>query len=257
VRKDIFTYFIGKLVPAFVNLVLIILVVRFLGEDEYGKFSLISYFALLIVQLCFTWIQQSMIRFLTIYKDNPAEILSRFFFLTAISMVAGGVIVFFTGLLYFGLDAPELESLIRQAIMLEMAVGVSVSALFLLLSNFFYSRILHLNGSGLFLTSLFLIASAFLWQSALIFHKPLELLFRQKSMLFLITISLAVNLMLNLILVPRYGFRAAAITSLISVALYSFLNIIYSKILFRRHEEQNQNNPSRSLTEDLSEIGNF
>ena len=107
-KKDVVIYFVGKFIPAFVNLFMIVLVVRFLGEDQYGKYSLIVYLAILITQLCFTWIQQSMIRFLSFYKEKPGEILSRLFFLTVLSTLLAALIMFLVCLFYFSLNFHEL-----------------------------------------------------------------------------------------------------------------------------------------------------
>jgi O-antigen/teichoic acid export membrane protein len=409
-KKDVAIYFVGKFIPAFVNLFMIVLVVRFLGEDQYGKYSLIVYLAILITQLCFTWIQQSMIRFLSFYKEKPGEILSRLFFLTVLSTLLAALIMFLVCLFYFSLNFHELlivvfytsmyiffifrltlyqafmkpvkyaayesvysisllffllgfiyfiayknfiivfismgagfllteilhylfmiepiykidigrihwdspfakkvmnygfpltiwifistftimadryiikefdgytaagtyaaikdlvikistftilpisiaynakindawnskdrlraRTLIREALTIELVVCLVVSIGFLVFSNLFYSRILHLTGEGLFFTSFFLIISAFLWQAAMFFQKPLDLLYKQKTMVVLILISLVVNIILNLVFVPRYGFPAAAVNSLVSVALYSLLSVLFSRNLLRRH----------------------
>jgi O-antigen/teichoic acid export membrane protein len=409
-RKDIFIYFLGKLIPAFVNLVLIILVVRFLGEDEYGRFSLISYVAILVMQLCITWIQQSMIRFLSLYKDNPGYPLSRFYFLTIISILVAALIMTLVTVLYFRLslfdtaivvfytsmyilfvfrltlyqsfmkplkyasyegvynflllifllgfiylipfrnyimvfvsmgagfllsevihrffiseplyridtsrvhweksftkqafnygfpltiwifvstftlmidryiikefsgygaagtysairdlvtkistfallpvsiayyarindawnhnNTSKARSLIKEALLIELVIGLVVCTAYLALCNYFYSNILHLKGKGLFITSFFLVISAFLWQAAMFFQKPLELLFKQKIMLALILVTLVVNLLLNLYLIPKFGFTGAAVTALITVGIYSLLTILFSGIYMKSH----------------------
>jgi O-antigen/teichoic acid export membrane protein len=409
-KKDVIIYFLGKSIPAIVSLVMIVLVVRFLGEDQYGKYSLIVYIAILVTQLSFTWIQQSMIRFLSFYKEKPGEILSRLFFLTVISTVPAILIMFLVCHFYFNLNLYELlivvfytsmyilfifrltlyqaymkplkyasyesiysifllvflfgfiyfiayknfiivfismgagfllteivhglflaepiykidlgrihwdkiftkkvmdyglpltiwifistftmmadryiikefdgyaaagtyaaikdlvtkistftilpisiaysakindawnsknslkaKSLIREALVIELIVGLLVSIGFLVFCQVFYSGILHLRGEGLFFTSMFLIASVFLWQGAMFFQKPLELLYKQRTMVLLILLSLGVNVLLNLILIPKFGFPAAAVNALVSVALYSLLSFFLSRSLLRRH----------------------
>ena len=409
-KKDVIIYFLGKSIPAIVSLVMIVLVVRFLGEDQYGKYSLIVYVAILVTQLCFTWIQQSMIRFLSLYKEKPGEILSRLFFLTVLSTLPAILIMFLVCFLYFSLNLYELlivvfytamyilfifrltlyqaymkpvkyasyesiysiflllflfgfiyfiayknfiivfismgagfllteivhglfltepiykidigrihwdktftkkvmdyglpltiwifistftmmadryiikefdgyaaagtyaaikdlvtkistfailpisiaysakindawnsrnslkaRSLIREALVIELVVGLLVSIGFLVFCQVFYLRILHLRGEGLFFTSAFLIASVFLWQAAMFFQKPLELLYKQRTMVLLILLSLGVNVVLNLVFIPKFGFPAAAINALVSVALYSLLSFFLSRTLMRRH----------------------
>jgi O-antigen/teichoic acid export membrane protein len=132
-------------------------------------------------------------------------------------------------------DSLRAKSLIREALTIELVVCLVVSIGFLVFSQVFYSRILHLSGEGLFLTSVFLIISAFLWQAAMFFQKPLDLLYKQKTMVVLILISLLVNIILNLLLIPKYGFPAAAVNALVSAALYSLLSFLFSRSLLRRH----------------------
>lgn len=52
--------------------------------------------------------------------------------------------------------------------------------------------------------------AGFLWQTALLAHKPLEVLCRTRSMLAGIFAALAINVFGNFFLIPRFGFRAAA-----------------------------------------------
>ena len=67
------------------------------------------------------------------------------------------------------------------------------------------------------------------------FQKPLELLYKQRTMVLLILLSLGVNVVLNLVFIPKFGFPAAAINALVSVALYSLLSFFLPRTLMRRH----------------------
>jgi O-antigen/teichoic acid export membrane protein len=60
----------------------------------------------------------------------------------------------------------------------------------------------------------------FLWQLALLAHKPLEILCQTKRMLVGGLVALAINVGGNYLLVPRFGFRAAAYLSVASSLAY-------------------------------------
>jgi O-antigen/teichoic acid export membrane protein len=60
----------------------------------------------------------------------------------------------------------------------------------------------------------------FLWQLALLAHKPLEILCQTKRMLVGGLVALAVNVAGNYFLVPRFGYRAAAYLSVVSSLVY-------------------------------------
>jgi O-antigen/teichoic acid export membrane protein len=62
--------------------------------------------------------------------------------------------------------------------------------------------------------------AGFLWQLALLAHKPLEMLCRTKRMLIGILLALAVNIVGDFSLIPRFGFAAAAYLSVITACLY-------------------------------------
>jgi len=85
-----------------------------------------------------------------------------------------------------------------------------------------------------FLVSAALIASAFLWQMAMLLHKPLELLLKTRLMLVAIIAALLMNALANMLLVPVYGYPAAAVVSLASVITYI---IVILGFLFRFHKQ--------------------
>ena len=67
------------------------------------------------------------------------------------------------------------------------------------------------------------VAGAALWGFSMYGHKPLELLEKTRVMLALAAICAAANLGLNLLLVPRWGYYAAAVTTFASYLLYPAL----------------------------------
>jgi O-antigen/teichoic acid export membrane protein len=99
-KKDILTYFVGKLLPMLVNLSFVILGVRYLGKVEYGKFSLIYSSLFTFFMLCFGWIQQGILRFNT--KESFSKQKSAFFFTISFWMsILLMLIMIFSSVIYF------------------------------------------------------------------------------------------------------------------------------------------------------------
>ncbi len=394
-RKEVITYFLGKLIPAGVNLAVIILAIRVLGNAEYGKYSLVFYAAMLLNTLTFGWIQQGILRFLTAYGEERAEAADRFFYLSVISGLAAvvpGVLIslfyflmswqetavlalflfvynlflFFltlnqaegrstryvmlensysllflmifllqvtlfqrqsfillfeamtaalvvTGIvrylvlpkardrmafLRFRFDAgftrkvfafgfpitlwlfianlwnfndrfiikeyldygeagvysavkdlifkiatfsttpvilafhpgiaerwnqdrkPEAMKLIRLGTVYCLLVMMVLGSVFLVFRNLIFQRILHLGVEQDLLVSAALLLSAFLWQTALLVHKPLELLLKPGLMVAALGVASGINIGANILLVPVYGYTASAVVSLLSVLFY-------------------------------------
>lgn len=72
-----------------------------------------------------------------------------------------------------------------------------------------------------------IIFGAFIWQLAVLAHKPLEFELRTKTMLLIIIISLLVNVILNLIFIPEYGIVFAAYSTFICALVYLLLTIFF------------------------------
>jgi len=115
---------------------------------------------------------------------------------------------------------PEALSLIKKAVGLLSLLMVAELIAYLIFGNWLFETIFHLDTSGLLVLMIPLIISSVLWQAALFLHKPLEILFRQREMIIGISISLVSNVVLNFIFVPRFGFQAAAYTTLASTLIY-------------------------------------
>jgi O-antigen/teichoic acid export membrane protein len=117
-------------------------------------------------------------------------------------------------------DKTHARQLIRRALVLEFIILIFAVVGFALLNNFIFNSVLNLNEQDLYQLVFPLVLSAMLWQMSLFLHKPLELLFLQKQMVIGILLSIISNLAANLLLVPRYGYRIAAITTLGSTVVY-------------------------------------
>ena len=124
----------------------------------------------------------------------------------------------------------ESLKLIRQGLNYMLLIAVVVFVFFMFFRDLFYSRILHLQVDSDFLVSVALIGSAFLWQAAMLLHKPLELLLKPQLMLLAIIVALVANAVGNLVFIPAYGYPAAAVVSLASVIFYIIIIFVF---LFR------------------------
>lgn len=401
-RKDVLVYFAGKLIPAFVNLAVIVLAVRWLGEYGYGRYTLVFNAAILLSTLSIGWIQQGILRFLSAYPDERRLTVSRFFYLAVISS-AGAVaaclavnlaylrlplaeslvvcvFVFLYNLLLFHLSlsqadrrslhyatlegtynllflllfaaiaflagyrhydvlfismatallvtellrrtvlpsAPgdrdpytvsfnpafsgkvfrfgfpvtiwlflstlltvldryiighyagyddvgaysavkdlivkistfttipvllafhpaiverwnegrqsEAHALVRQGLRYCLVIAIAVMVLFIPARDLVFGRMLHLQiESGLAVT-VSLLLSSFLWQAAMLIHKPLELRLRPNLMLAAILVALAVNASGNFLFIPRYGYTASALAALASVVVYILVVLVF------------------------------
>lgn len=69
----------------------------------------------------------------------------------------------------------------------------------------------------------FVLAGHMVWGLSLYGQKGFELLEKTKSMLAMVAVCAVCNVILNLILVPKYGYFAAAVTTFASYSLYPFL----------------------------------
>ena len=63
--------------------------------------------------------------------------------------------------------------------------------------------------------------STFLWHLSALLHKPLELNNKTPFMLFIALISLVFGVILNILLIPRFGYMVVAYVSIFSALVYS------------------------------------
>tara|TARA_B100000579_G_scaffold390927_1_gene365773 strand:- start:6066 stop:6359 length:294 start_codon:yes stop_codon:yes gene_type:complete len=68
----------------------------------------------------------------------------------------------------------------------------------------------------------------FLWQLALVVHKPLEIEERTLVMVFCLFFSLVTNLIGNILFLPKFGILATAYTMILSALIYILSSILFS-----------------------------
>ena len=74
-----------------------------------------------------------------------------------------------------------------------------------------------------------LIIGGFLWQFALLLHKPMEIAQRTPAMLACMAAVVAVNVAACLLLIPRFGYSVAAEVLVLSACLYIVLTLILTR----------------------------
>ena len=79
-----------------------------------------------------------------------------------------------------------------------------------------------------------LLIGGFIWQFALLIHKPIELNKNTYLMLISIVIALIVNLIGNIVFLPRYGLIATAYTFILSGTVYVISSTIISISFFKK-----------------------
>lgn len=75
-----------------------------------------------------------------------------------------------------------------------------------------------------------IICGAFVWQLAMLIHKPLEFGLKSKTMLLIVIIALLFNIVLNLLFIPSYGIVFAAYSTLFSALIYLLLSLVFIQI---------------------------
>jgi O-antigen/teichoic acid export membrane protein len=77
------------------------------------------------------------------------------------------------------------------------------------------------------------LAGMVVWQLGMYAHKPLEFTERPQLMFVLCVGAAALNVVLNLLFVPRYGYMAAAYTSLVAFGCYTLATTVIGRRVFR------------------------
>jgi len=124
---------------------------------------------------------------------------------------------------------------------IAMLIQILIFSCFCILGQLFYKEITY------FLLLIFsdlnpqyfhllipLFIGGFIWQFALLIHKPIELNQKTHFMLIAIIIALIVNLSGNIIFLPKYGLIATAYTFILSGITYIISSIILSVSFYKK-----------------------
>ena len=124
----------------------------------------------------------------------------------------------------------------RKALQYQLGIFIILMAIVIIFTDQIFSLLMvalpELNISYSYLLIPILIGG-FLWQFALLCHKPLEMDQRTKLMVVLMFAALCVNLIGNIVYLPLYGIIATAYTYMASAAVYIIAVIYFSRNKFK------------------------
>jgi O-antigen/teichoic acid export membrane protein len=124
--------------------------------------------------------------------------------------------------------------IIRQSLLLEVGVLIGMLLGGIFLGKWLIQYFLKIDVPDFYMLSIPLILSSVLWQMALLIHKPMEMTLKTFRMIVYIFFSLALNCLLNVIFIPRFGPVAASFTTLISTLVYICLTAFTSYKLLQK-----------------------
>jgi O-antigen/teichoic acid export membrane protein len=105
-----------------------------------------------------------------------------------------------------------------------MLIYIIVFIVFMVIKSMLFREILKIPEVDSWIIYLPLILAAFAWQAAVLLQRFVELVYRASYLLIAIAVCTLLNILLNLLLVPRYGMEASpAIMFLTSLLYLSFL----------------------------------
>ena len=124
----------------------------------------------------------------------------------------------------------------RKALQYQLGIFIILVATVMIFTDQIFSLLMvalpELNISYSYLLMPILIGG-FLWQFALLCHKPLEMDQRTKLMVVLMLAALCVNLIGNIVYLPHYGIIATAYTYMASAGVYIIAVIYFSRNKFK------------------------
>jgi O-antigen/teichoic acid export membrane protein len=124
----------------------------------------------------------------------------------------------------------------RKALQYQLGIFIILVATVMIFTDQIFSLLMvalpELNISYSYLLMPILIGG-FLWQFALLCHKPLEMEQRTKLMVVLMLAALCVNLIGNIVYLPHYGIIATAYTYMASAGVYIIAVIYFSRNKFK------------------------
>ena len=122
----------------------------------------------------------------------------------------------------------EAFDFLKKLIVFELLIFLVIMVAAYFLRGFFIEKIVGImvteHTLALVLPILF---GAFIWQLAMLVHKPLEFQLKTKTMLLFSVLALVVNIVLNIVFIPSYGIVFASYSTLVSAFVYLLLNVFY------------------------------
>lgn len=123
---------------------------------------------------------------------------------------------------------------IKEAISFEMLIFIIIFIVFMVSKQMLFQDLLKIPEMDFWLIYLPVLMASFLWQVALLLQRFLEMMFRSVYMLIAIGICVFLNILLNLIFIPRSGMVASSLILLFTSLLYSGFMVLLALISSNR-----------------------
>ncbi len=123
---------------------------------------------------------------------------------------------------------------IKEAISFEILIFIIVFIVFMVSKPMLFADMLRIPEMDFWLIYLPVLMASFLWQVALLLQRFLELSFGAAYMLIAIGSCVLLNIILNLIFVPRHGIIASSLILLLTSVLYAGFMMLLALILSNR-----------------------
>nr|WP_315149752.1 oligosaccharide flippase family protein [uncultured Flavobacterium sp.] len=122
----------------------------------------------------------------------------------------------------------EALQFLKKLIVFETVIFLVMVIIAYFLRVFFIEKIVGIVATqesvDLILPILF---GAFIWQLAMLVHKPLEFELKTKTMLFFSFIALVINVVLNFLFIPKFGIVFASYSTLVCALVYLLLTVFF------------------------------
>ena len=117
---------------------------------------------------------------------------------------------------------------LKKLIFFETLIFIVIIVIAYFLRDFFIKKIVGIEVTEQSLELVLpIIAGAFIWQLAMLAHKPLEFELKTKTMLLFSITALFVNVVLNFVFIPKYGFVFASYSTLVCALVYLLLTVFF------------------------------
>jgi O-antigen/teichoic acid export membrane protein len=139
-------------------------------------------------------------------------------------------------------------NVIRNLVLIELAIAVPLGLGLYYLTGFYLESIIGVSVYSFSRRLVMIIfAGSFLWQLAMLLHKPLELRLRTRQMLLSVIISLVMNIVLAVIFIPKFGMIAGGYATLAGVIVYILLTLLMVTINRRTGMFSDDSRPDRTF----------
>jgi O-antigen/teichoic acid export membrane protein len=110
---------------------------------------------------------------------------------------------------------------VKEAISFEMLIFIIIFIAFMVVKTSLFNDLLRLPELNNWLIYLPVLMAAFIWQIVLLFQRFLELTIKSKFVLWMMSITVLLNIVLNLIFIPLFGLAGSAVALFISSLFYA------------------------------------